>query len=379
MFTRWLFFILSILMVAMPVHAQEYEWKILFYDSIQINVLTAAGVVETIPVPRAAQGLQRFSGLNHMALSPDQRYLVFVSGEGGGDGVAPAASLQIADLVEQTCCETVPAPNNLQPDSITVGPFSPDGTQFVANFATVYTADDEPPVLVTIDLETLTIVHTLDLMDMFDNQGAFLHDWTEDGISLFPTCLACGGPIDGYFSRWQPATGAITSDAFYFNWLGDRLDTRGELLVPMRDESRPVSNDDGMIPPSNVIEYLSDGDPNSGVQVYFDPDMLNLPHPYWVQGGAAYLLHNWAQPTATLIQRDGTSQIVDLPAELHFVASTPDGWLMQRNEAELYQFQVSADAIVTYQEIQNISGPVVILTTPESADENLVPLQPIIG
>ena len=139
----------------------------------------------------------------------------------------------------------------------------------------------------------------------FEQQGAFLHEWTEEGISLFPTCLACGGAIDGYYSRWNPETGEITPDVFYFNWLGDRLSQTGEMLVPIRDETRPVSNDDGMFPPNNVVTYLPDGDPASASQVYFNPDMLNLPNPYWVDDGNAYLLHVWGQPTATLVHRDG--------------------------------------------------------------------------
>ena len=125
MFTRWLFLALSVLFVALPAQAQEYEWKILYYDYTQINVLTAGGVVETILLPEEAQGVTQFSGLKHMQLSPDQRYLLFVKGE-GNFGEPQMASLQIADLVEQTCCETVEAPEGMVADTITIGPFNPE-------------------------------------------------------------------------------------------------------------------------------------------------------------------------------------------------------------------------------------------------------------
>ena len=101
------------------------------------------------------------------------------------------------------------------------------------------------------------------------------------------------------------------------SWARD-LRSTGEYLVPRRDESRPVSNDDGMIPPANVLDYLPEGDPQQHTEVYFDPANLNLEHPYWVIDGQAYLLHNWADPAATLVFRDGKEQMVDLPADLHF-------------------------------------------------------------
>jgi hypothetical protein len=374
---RWLLLFL-ILVLALPVQAQPDDWELLFYDLQQISVLTSDGIVDQIPVPAGAQGITPFTGLRHMRLAPDRQHLAFVQRQGSSEGGVPLATVAVADLEAQTCCVTLPVPDGMQPDSTTVGPFSPDGTQIAINYAQVYSPVEAAPVLVIIDLETQTIVQTLDLWQTFQNQGVFMHDWTAAGITLFPTCLACGGAVEGYYSRWNPETGTITPDVLYFNWLGDYLDGTNNYVIPVRDESRPVSHDDGMFPPANTLEYVADGNPASGTVVYFDPDRLDLPYPRWVQGGAAYLLHNWGEPTALLVGRDGTEQVIELPHDLHFVAATPDGWLMQQNESDLYHFQVTANQQVTSTVWEDISGSVTILETPAVNAEDLLAVTPII-
>lgn len=370
--------VFAMLLLASGALAQDGDWEMLFYDLSSIQVMTEAGIVDQIEVPAEARGIVPFTGLGHVQLSPDRQHLVFVSGSGGGEGVAPLASVQIANLAEQTCCRTVPSPDGMQPDAVTVGPFSPDGTQFVVNFAQIYSQQQTPPLLAVVDLETLEIVHELDMMAEFGNPGAFLETWTTDGILLFPTCLACGGPVEGYYARWNPETGEIDRQARYVNFLGDRLEGTGEYLIPERDESRPVSNGDGMFPPANVIAYLPDSNPEQATQVYFDPQNLDLARPNWVADGQAYLLHNWGQPTAVLIFRDGHEQVIDLPADLHFVTGTPDGWLMQRNESVVYQFQITTEGQVTSSEWSNIGGSVVLLETPVMGHEAMEPLTPIL-
>jgi hypothetical protein len=52
-----------------------------------------------------------------------------------------------------------------------------------------------------------TLGQRLDLMATYQDQGVFMLDWTEAGIALAPTCLACGGRISGFYERWNPETG----------------------------------------------------------------------------------------------------------------------------------------------------------------------------
>ena len=92
----------------------------------------------------------------------------------------------MADLMAGTCCAVIDGPETMTADAVTIGPFSPDGTQFVANFAQVYSPGGSDPVLAIIDVETMTIVQELNMMEAFGDQGAFLVDWTAEGITLFP-------------------------------------------------------------------------------------------------------------------------------------------------------------------------------------------------
>src|SRR5690606_12295885 len=107
------------------------------------------------------------------------------------------------------------------------------------------------------------------------------------------------------------------------------------------------------------------------------PANLNLAHPYWVMDGRAYLLHNWNEPTATLVYRDGTEQVVDLPADVHVISGTPDGWLMQRNEETLFQFQVS-DGEINVTEYPEITGRITLLDAPLLGADDLPPVTPIL-
>lgn len=368
-----------LLLAAVPGFAQEEsDWEILLYAQTQIHILTANGISGQIELPEEVQQMQPFTGLGSIQLSPDRSHLAFTVPFGAGEGVAPSAGIFIADLDAGTCCVTVVGPETMVADAVTVGPFSPDSSQFVANFAQIYSPGGGDPVLAIIDVESGMIVQQIDMLDSFNDQGAWFMGWDEAGIKLFPTCLACGGVPEGFLSRWDPVTGEIERNVEYVNFFGTGLRATGEYLIPRRDESLPVSNDDGMFPPPNVLDYLPSGDPDDSTLVYFDPEMTNLPFPYWVADGAAYLLHDWNMPSATLVFRDGSKQSVDLPENLHFVAGTPDGWLMQAMDYIVYQFQIVEGGLISSSVLMPESD-VVILSAPPLGDETLGPVTPVIG
>jgi hypothetical protein len=132
-----------------------------------------------------------------------------------------------------------------------------------------------------------------------------------------------------------------------------------------------------MFPAANVIRYLPDGDPEAPVIVYHDPANLDLAHPYWVADGRAYLLHNWGDTSATLVFRSGYERVIEIPPDLHMIAATPDGWLMQRFEQDLYQFQVVGSEVM-HQFWLDIAGPVKILEAPALGAADLESLTPVI-
>jgi hypothetical protein len=208
---------------------------------------------------------------------------------------------------------TVQIPLGMQPDAATIGPFSPDGSQFALNLAQVYSQTIVPPLLAVVNLADSTLAQTLDLMATYQDQGVLMLDWTPEGITLAPTCLACGGRISGFYDRWNPVTGDLTRNVQYFNFLGDFLPGTGEIVIQAQDPNLPVVEQNGMFPPANVIHYLPDGDPEAPVIVYHDPANLDLAYPQWVADGSAYLLHNWGDTSATLIFRDGHERVIELP------------------------------------------------------------------
>jgi hypothetical protein len=311
-----------------------------------------------------------------MRLLPDRSQLAFVAAIGEGEGVAPAEGVMIADLATGTCCDVVVGPDTMVADAVAIGPFSPDASQLLVSYAQVYTQDRDDGLLAIIDLDSLSIVQELDLQAAFGDQGAYFGDWTEDGIALLPTCLACEGPTSGYYARWNPATGEIAPAVDFVDFRGDELSGTGEYLVRGRDESRPLRDDD-TIPPSNVLEYLPAGDPEESTIVYFDPENLYLQRPVWVIDGQAYLLPVYSAP-AQLVFRDGTQQSVDLPVDLRLVAGTPDGWLMQGPDWTLYQFRyVDGEVIATV--VAQLPGEVIILSAPLLGAADLESMTPIIG
>lgn len=357
--------LLLLFALAPGLHAQDAAWTALIYNGAQIQVLTADGLVEPLPIPAEAQNIRPYHSLGSISLSPDRAYLVFSDSQGAGGGNIPDATLSIADLTGQTCCLRVESPLAASADTIIVGPFSPDGTQVAVIFASVYSGALESRLAV-VDVATGTVVNSVSMLDQFGDLGLFFKGWTEAGIEGALTCLACGGALDGYTLIWDPQTGTVTRDAHYFNHAGSRLGNTGEYVIPARDESLPVSAADGMIPPQNVIRYLPDGRPQNATLLYHDPANLTIGGVAWVLDGEAYLLTSWENTDAVLVYRDGRTQVLTMPGPGQVLDGLPNGWIW---------FSYADNSLSAYQ----LAGDQLTVTPLGAGDTSVILAAPLLG
>ena len=357
---------LLLMVVITPAAAQTDDWQVWFYDGTALQVLTADGLAEPIALPDGVGQVEPYHGLGFMALSPDSSRLVFSRASSGVAGSNPVSTLEIADLANDTCCIVVAHPLTGDPDTVIVGPFSPDGTQVVVIFAQVYSLTPQSIVAV-VDVASGDIVQQADTMATFGDMGLLFDGWDADGVKVATTCLACGGRLDGWMSNWDPVTGAITPDVQYFNLMGDKLEATGEYVIPVRNEDLPASNENGMFPPSNAVEYLPDASQQTSALIYHDPVHIEIGNVNWVMDGQAYLITEW-YGTAVVVQRDGTALSVETDEAQSFISSTPDGWLMQNYNTQVvsyYQVRNGQIGVTTW---DNFPTRVVVLNEFVSAD-----------
>ncbi len=369
MFRKLIVLTLLLIGVIAPTTAQADDWQVLFYDGTAIQVLTPYGLAGPIDLPEGAQNIEPYHGLGYMSLSPDASTMVFSRSSGGSEGNIPLSTLEIADLANNTCCIVVANPLQNDPDTIVVGPFSPDGTQVVAVFADVYSGALQSVVAV-VDVASGSIIHQADTMATFGDVGVIFGTWDAEGIKGAATCLACGGHLDGMMSNWNPETGVVTPDVEYFNIWGDKLQTTGEYVIPERNDNLTVSSEDGMMPPSNTVIYRLEGNPDTTALIYYDPNHLLIGNVNWVMGGNAYLITEW-DGMATVVQRNGTVFSADVGEAQGFLSSTPDGWLMQDYTTQaLTYFQVQ-DGQITATSFDQFLTRVVMLTADVGMQESL--------
>lgn len=315
---------------------QDDEWQVLLYSDNQILRVTADGLTDSIVLPDAAQDIQSGNTAQFIGLSPDERYLAFVTEERKGDSFT--ATLHIADLTADTCCTVVPSPDDKTWEVINIGMFSPDSRYMVVNALNAYIADYDVAIAV-LDLQTGEWVTVMNPTEMFNTNALFFIDWTDAGIEVKPSCFPCGASADGMTLQWNPFTNELTEDyAYYAAAMGSRLGN-GEIIQAAQDTNLPLSNADAMVGPFNVIEYFTQDTVDAPETIYFDADNLHLIDPEWVIDGQAYLIQEPDLKGGILVWRDGQT----LPLEYHDVmllTGTPDGWLMTNlYNGELVQFQ----------------------------------------
>ena len=362
---------LLLLVVITPAAAQTDDWQVWFYDGTALQVLTTDGLAEPIALPDGFGQVEPYHGLGYMALSPDSSRLVFSRATSAVAGSTTVSTLEIADLTNDTCCTVVTHPLTgdpltSDPDTVIVGPFSPDGTQVVAIFAQVYSGTPQSIVAV-VDVARGDIVQQADVMKTFGDMGLLFGGWDAEGVKVASTCLACGGRVDDWMSNWDPVTGTITPDVQYFNLMGDKLEATGEYVIPVRNEDLPASNEDGMFPPSNAVEYLPDASQQTSALIYHDPAHIVIGSVDWVLGGQAYLVTEW-YGTAVVVQRDGTVLTVETGEAQGFIGATPDGWLMQNYNTQVVSYYQVRNGQINVTTWDDFPTRILMLNTIASGD-----------
>ena len=357
--------LLLLLLIPLAVTAQGISaWEaVLYYETGQVGaksgelvVLTPNGATATYAVPASLYTAAPAEARADVAISPDRRYAA-VAFWSGTSGQLPQVA--ILNLETGTCCTYANAPV-ADMDGYTLAGFSADSTQLAISYigfndrATYNTAGG----LFVVDAATGATVAALTVEQataaLPQSVGAaYLQPggWTAEGIRFLPSCYACEGVMQSPWYVWNPQTNAVLQTAnAYFSIFGDTLDQTNELLLNSYNTAYPTGEAVGMFPPTNVVEYYSEGVPPPPEQaealqasapiVYFNPANLDLAQAHWVLDGNAFLLQATANsPQSIVVYRNGQQENVTLGVNDRFLTGTTDGFLAQKLDGWVSYYQ----------------------------------------
>jgi len=301
------------------------------------------------------------SGYNYL-LSPDRAHLIFLMSDTGND--MATSTYYVADVATGACCTKLDPQDPTMNNAFTAM-FSPDNSQVaVGHFGMLQGPQAAPGQIVVYDLATGTIVARLDSTridnTVFGNVpsvGIMMHDWTEAGIVVSPTCVGCEPPLEGMAQLWNPADDSLSDAKIPFNLTSQKL-ANGESLSAVMDPTFPNNPDAmGMLPVPNVVTFTpASPDPTVPAPsqvVYFNPNNIYIRQVQWVADGQAILIQHadtadFFAPSdeAYLLLRDGTQVPLTLPTTRQYLAATSDGWVMLDTEAMSYVYYRLSGATV---------------------------------
>jgi hypothetical protein len=340
---RFGFLILLLLLTVTSVGAQGAASEVLLYDGAKVLVVGGSGISETLTLPDEARNLEVVAD-RYVAISPNREYFAFADSTMTSDGFT--TTLNIANLDTGECCVTVDNPFTLEGTYIQVGPFSPDSSRlFVA--ATRWLPDSQTyeSAFLIIDAATGALLQQTDPQALWggEDNTSLLPQWTNQGITLYPSCIPCEGTFDGTAWRLNPDTGEADALDTYYTGTGDWLAATGEYIYAAEnDDYAPPS---GNFPVNNnVIEYRdNNGDPQV---IYHQPGQF-VPRPMWGLDGAAYMLQAPMLDNAIIVDRRGMAEAIELPAGIMLLAGTSDGWLLwSQSDGSLYHVTRWTDGLI---------------------------------
>jgi hypothetical protein len=321
------------------------------YSVIGIREVTAAGLGELLLIYGVPEG----SLLQIYDVSPDLRYAV--------GSLTPTdfsrTDQVIIDLSSGQCCTYVQA--NYPPYAIfSAGVFSPDGSQVALAWSNFdYNTGANPGgSFAVIDPATGAVIQEI----LQPDYNGYLVDWREDGVYFLWTP---GVPTEwlpeGYLGRWNPAINEFVeaTDEFMPFW-GDKLALNGEMVLARYNENFPVRGFEGMFGPTNVVAYFAPGEVpynadfsvlNPGRVVFYNPDLLDVPLPYWIADGNAFLLttdpdFDGYSDQAWITRRDASQSLFALSPAQSFLVGTPQGFITYDSNLNLYHHLAEGDTFV---------------------------------
>jgi hypothetical protein len=326
-----------------------------------------------------------FAGMNayNYMLSPDRSRLIFLMTTGMNETIN--GTYYVADVATGACCTKLD-PQDPTMNNAFSAMFSPDGSQLaVGHFNSMQMGPQPTPgQIVVYDLVTNGIVARLDSTridnTVFGNTpsiGIMMHDWTDDGIVVSPTCVGCEPPLQGNAQLWNPADDSLSDAKIPFNLTSQHL-SNGESLSAIMDPTFPNNPDAvGMLPVPNVVSYTPASSdpavPAPSQVVYFNPNNIYIRQVSWVADGQAILIQHantadFFAPSdeAYLLLRDGTQVPLTLPTTRQFLAPTSDGWVMLDTETTTYIYYRLSGATVEEIALNALyAGYPIVVETPD--------------
>lgn len=303
------------------------------------------------------------NGYNY-TLSPDRSKLVFARTEAATDGLSGSA-YYVADVATGACCQKLD-PQDPKMSAVLGGLFSPDGTQFAANYYNGSFQQQTAGQVVVFDLATGGVVARLESSRLENTfipgttlPGILFTTWDENGLVVWPSCVGCEPPLEGLAQVWNPIDDSLSAANVPYNLLSQSLGT-GERLLATLDTTYPNNPDAiGMLPVPNVVTYTpASADPTTPAAsqvIYFNPNniyiLFNGAH--WVADGLAVLIQHgdqaeWFMQSAEayVLLRDGTQLPLTIPVTRQFLAATSDGWVMMDTQTKAYIYYRLSGAAV---------------------------------
>jgi hypothetical protein len=319
--------------------------------------LTPNGTTATYTVPATLYAAAEANARADVVVSPDRQYAAIGFWTGGAQ--QPLPSVAILNLQTGSCCTYVNAPV-VDMDGYDLIGFSADSSQLALSYVGFNDRDTYSlsSGLLVVDVATGQPTASLPVEQAVAQQAlpqgtAYLQpgQWIAEGIQFYPSCYACGGTAQSPWYFWNPQTNTVVESAnSYFSIFGQTLAATNELLLNVYNTAYPAGEQMGMFPPTNVIEYYSQGVPPapedaaaqqaSAPVVYFNPANLDLSQAHWVSDGNAFLIQaNASTPQSVVVYRDGTQTTVPLTVNERFLTGTPDGFLAQRIDGWIVYYQ----------------------------------------
>jgi len=341
---------------------EENPWQIVILeeDIGRVIAVDNNGLSIVAEVPEIVE----FSAVNDARLSPDGNILVFAGFRAGEAGI------YLAELDTNICCEKLPDIIPEGTNFATLGTFSPSGTQVVAALSSSTNVESGFVVVYDIVERRPTLFKSTLSFPNSDGVGAYLGNWTEDGIQVAITCLACERPTMGEYMLWNLDADVVEVTSIPYQINGEQLLATNEIVVVSRNESFPLGG--GFL--GNIVEYSAPHDQsNNTVVIYHDPENIQIRSANWIQNGDALLITHVTDDLSVILQRDGSIRQVRISSQHQFVATTPDGWLA-RTESDLFQYR-DVDGELAPQLIGRIEGDIqVVDMTPLSpTNSNIFP------
>jgi hypothetical protein len=297
---------------------------------------------------KTIQGITPGTNMMDVKLSNDGQKLAFIRSD-------MPNRVFLGKFDSGTCCVEIQYPAVVASGTIEtffMAGFDPNSNLLALSF--IYNVDfpnpNYQPGLMTVDATTGQIVNQFyDFAGL--GGGSFpimMEEWRADGVYFLPSCYACEPAPEGLLWVWNPTGGTLSqSGEFVSLFYGERLYNTGELLYTYPDPGLPLAPQDGPYAYPNAVRYYESWQiPDSyfnfegkvlamvseGQLLYHNPSELNLPLAEWVADGQAFLLYGIPGELSSLVFRDGREELFSLPPNMQFLAGTPEGWLMYRDD-----------------------------------------------